>query len=79
MTLNNLAALCRSQRRHTDAEPLFLRALSIFKTALDAHHPKVGTCLTNYARLLREMGRETEALALETRARRSWPSTSVRP
>ena len=58
MTLNNLAGLLRAQGRRTEAEPMYRRALTIFEQALDAAHPKISTCLMNYAELLREVDRK---------------------
>ncbi len=41
----------------------------IFEQALEPGHPKIITCLENYARLLRKTNRMPEALELEARAR----------
>jgi hypothetical protein len=50
--------------------PIFYRrALAIHEKAVGAEHPKVATCLENYAFLLRNMGRPEEAAPLETRAK----------
>ena len=57
ITLNNLAILCRSQGKLEEAERLYSRCLSIFRKVLEPGHPKLENCLTNYNRLLRQMGR----------------------
>ncbi len=44
------------------------RALAIRENALGSQHPDVAESLENYATLLRETGRATEASKLETRA-----------
>jgi hypothetical protein len=44
---------------------LFLRALSIFEQQLGAQHPHTQTVRGNYASLLRKLGRDEEANALE--------------
>ena len=67
--LNNLGALYSTQRKYAVAEPLFKRSLSISEKALGPEHPYVADSLENYARLLRETGREGEAHRLEARAK----------
>ena len=57
------------QGRYGEAEPLHKRALAIRQKALGPKHPDVATALENYAALLRETGRHTEAVKLEARAR----------
>lgn len=57
MTLNNLAVVYKSQGKLGQAELLYQRALAIFEKVLEPHHPKIVTCRTNYASLLREMQR----------------------
>jgi tetratricopeptide (TPR) repeat protein len=66
-TLNNLAQLYQAQGRYEEAEPLFLRALTIKEKALPPDHPS--TNLENYASLLREMNLPREAQTLEQRAK----------
>jgi Tetratricopeptide repeat len=68
-SLCGLAGFYCVQGRQHRAEPLYQRALAIFETRLDPMHPKVVTCLRNYAQLLRETQRRAEALALEACAR----------
>ena len=64
MTLNNLAVLCKSAGKYGEAEALYRRALAIFEAVLGPTHPKVATCRTNYARLLRQMNRKADASSL---------------
>jgi tetratricopeptide (TPR) repeat protein len=68
-SLLSLALLYRVQRQYGKAEPLFDRALAILGKALGPEHPRVATCLENYAFLLRKMRRPEEAKPLEARAR----------
>jgi tetratricopeptide (TPR) repeat protein len=73
-SLNNLALLYAAQGNATAAEPLYRRALSILEQA-DAppqgepHRDVLGRVLDNYAALLHDTGRDTEAEELEARAR----------
>ncbi len=67
-SLNNLASLYHAQGKHTEAEPLYRRALAIWEKALGPEHPHVAASLKNYARLLRETGRGAEATRMEARA-----------
>ncbi len=53
------------QGRYGEAEPLHKRALAIRQKALGPKHPDVATALENYAALLRETGRHTEATMME--------------
>jgi hypothetical protein len=53
MTLNNLAILCKSQKRFNEAGALFQRAMAIYERALGPYHPNVVACRENYANLLR--------------------------
>ncbi len=69
MTLNNLAVFYKSQGRYDEAEPLYGRSLSCFEKALGPTHPKVATCLLNYARLLRKLNRDETAIIMETCAK----------
>jgi tetratricopeptide (TPR) repeat protein len=50
-----------------EAETSFRRALGIHEKALGPDHPHVATVLENYAALLRELDRITEAGSMETR------------
>ncbi len=68
-SLNNLASLYHAQGKHTEAEPLYRRALAIWEKALGPEHPHVAQSLENYAVLLRKTGRDIEAAKLEARAK----------
>ena len=67
--LNTLAALYGAQGRHDDAESLYQRALAIYEMALGPDHPQTAKTLENYAALLRNARRATEAEKLEARAK----------
>ncbi len=66
--LNNLAALYRDQGKYEQAEPLFQQALATLKERLGAEHPTVAGVLEQYALLLRQTQRKTEAGVLEAQA-----------
>jgi tetratricopeptide (TPR) repeat protein len=53
--------------RYTEAERYYQQALQIYQKMLPAGHPSTIITLQSYAYLLRQMGRENEAIALETR------------
>ncbi len=55
------------QGRYTEAEQYFQQALRIYQQALPANHPSMTITLESYASLLRQLGRENEALQLEAR------------
>jgi len=63
-SLNNLAALYDDQGKYEQAEPLYQRALAIDEQTLGPQHPTTQHIRAKYARLLRTMGRDTEAAAL---------------
>ena len=62
--------LYQAQKRYHEAEPLQQRALTIAERALGPGHPDLATSLENYAALLRQLNRGTEASELELRAQR---------
>jgi tetratricopeptide (TPR) repeat protein len=67
-SLNNLAELYRSQGRYSEAEPLYLRALSISEQQLGFDHPNTASSLNNLALLRETQGKYTEACTLAQRA-----------
>ena len=66
--LNDTARVCINQGRYTEAETLCHRALDILKTIFDEYHPSVADVLETQVQLHRQMGRTTEAAALEQQA-----------
>ncbi len=66
-TLHALASLYQQQGKYLEAEPLYLRALHIYKQAYGPEHTLTQKTVKNYASLLHTMGRETEAHQLEAR------------
>jgi len=67
-SVNNLAFLYRDQGRHTDAEPLLQRSLTILEKAFGGDHPEVANALCNLGQLYEDQGRYTEARPLLQRA-----------
>jgi tetratricopeptide (TPR) repeat protein len=59
-----LATLSERQQHYEKAASLYQQALSIFEYALGPQHPRTQNLRANYARLLRTMGRDAEAAAL---------------
>ncbi|MEH1905919.1 MAG: tetratricopeptide repeat protein, partial [Nostoc sp.] len=59
-SLSNLAALYRLQERYSDAEPLFIEALSMRKRLLGNEHPDVAISLNNLAKLYHLQGRYSD-------------------
>ena len=57
------------QRRYTEAEPLYKRALSIREKTLGKEHPETAVSMEDYSKLLRMMNREDEANKLEAQAK----------
>lgn len=64
---HNLAQLYIDLGRYAEAEPLLVAALTTLERSLDPSHPFVAGSLTEYARLLRATGRETEAEEIDSR------------
>ena len=69
VTFSNLGLVYLGEQRYTEAEPLFQQAVVIFERGLGPANPHVAQALLNYATLLRKTNRESEAIALETRAK----------
>ena len=61
-TLGDLAELYTDQARYAEAEDLFLLALEILEQAMGPEHVSVADVLENYGSLLRQTGREAEAV-----------------
>ncbi|NEP03655.1 tetratricopeptide repeat protein [Okeania hirsuta] len=54
-SLNNLAGLYKFQGRYTEAEPLFLKALTILFSQLGEEHPNTQTVMKNYGIFLQQV------------------------
>ncbi len=67
-SLGRLAKLYYDQGRYSDAEPLFVRALSISEHQLEANHPNTAASLNNLATLYKSIGRYSDAEPLHVRA-----------
>jgi tetratricopeptide (TPR) repeat protein len=68
VSLNNLALLYDSQGRYSEAEPLYLKALAMWKRLLGEEHPSVATSLNNLAGLYKSQGYYSEAEPLYLKA-----------
>ncbi len=66
--MNQLALLLQVKALHTEAEPLFRRALAIDELSFGPNHPNVATGLSNFAQLLKATNRLAEAEPLMRRA-----------
>jgi tetratricopeptide (TPR) repeat protein len=66
--LNNLALLYFTQGKYEEAEPLYLRSLSIRESQLGENHPNVAESLNNLAELYRAQGKYAEAEPLYLRS-----------
>ena len=67
-SLNNLALLYKSQRRYSEAEPVYLQALEMKKRLFAGDHPDVASSLNNLAELYNSQGRYTDAEPLHKQA-----------
>ena len=67
-SLNQLATLYRSQGKYNEAEPLYLRSLSIYEKQLGENHPNIATSLNNLAGLYKNQGKYNEAEPLYLRS-----------
>ncbi|MFQ5540300.1 MAG: tetratricopeptide repeat protein [Candidatus Binatia bacterium] len=70
--LNDLAEAYRKQGKYTEAEPLYLRSLAIWKKALGLDHPSVAIGLNNLALLYTAQGKYAEAESLYLRSQAIW-------
>ncbi|HIK04934.1 MAG TPA: tetratricopeptide repeat-containing protein [Trichormus sp. M33_DOE_039] len=57
LSLNNLALLHYSQGKYSEAEPLYIQALALWRKLLGEEHPSVATSLNNLAALYRFQGK----------------------
>jgi hypothetical protein len=69
VTMANLAAVYSQQKLAQEAEPLYRRAETILEGA-GGNEQKLAVIMSGYARLLREVGKKSEAKKLEARASR---------
>ncbi|MBE9091216.1 tetratricopeptide repeat protein [Microcystis aeruginosa LEGE 11464] len=57
VSLNNLALLYYFQVRYTEAEPLYLEAINIFREGLGENHPHTQTIMENIKLCCRNSGK----------------------
>ncbi|MBI4442730.1 MAG: tetratricopeptide repeat protein [Acidobacteria bacterium] len=65
ITLNNLGMLYQESARYKDAEPLAKRVVEIVEKALPPENPIVAQSLGTYAKVLRKLQRDSEAVTVE--------------
>ncbi|WP_293158240.1 MULTISPECIES: tetratricopeptide repeat protein [unclassified Microcoleus] len=63
-TLVQQRLLYKSQGRYSEAEPLYLQALEIYRLSLPEDHPSLAIDLNNLAELYKSQGRYSEAESL---------------
>ncbi|MBE9004642.1 tetratricopeptide repeat-containing protein [Fortiea sp. LEGE XX443] len=70
LSLNNLALLYQLQGRYSEAEPLYIQSLGLWRKLLGEEHPDIATSLNNLALLYELQGRyyEAEPLYIEALA-----------
>ncbi|MEI6331955.1 MAG: tetratricopeptide repeat protein, partial [Pseudanabaena sp. ELA645] len=66
--LNELAILYHNQGNFSEAEPLYVRSLSIWERQLEADHPDIAASLNNLAALYKSQGKYNEAEPLYLRS-----------
>ncbi len=66
--LDRLARVYELQGRYSEAEPLYVEALEIYRTELGERHPSTASSLNNLALLYRSQGRYSEAEPLYVEA-----------
>jgi tetratricopeptide (TPR) repeat protein len=68
-TMNNLATCSTAQKRYSEAEPLFQKALAERERLLGKNHRDVAETLRAYSALLTATGRSQQAAEFEERAK----------
>jgi tetratricopeptide (TPR) repeat protein len=66
--LNQAGYYCAERAQYAEAEPLFIRALSVYEKVLGPDHPDVATSLNNLAFLYDSQGRYAKAEPLYERS-----------
>lgn len=64
--LSNFGGYLCAQKKLEEAEPVLVRALNTLEHTLGRNNEYTLSCLTNYARLLRDLGRTEQLDALKT-------------
>jgi len=64
-SMNNLAALYKSQGKYDEAEPLYVECLATSKQVLGDRHPSTLTFMNNLAGLYERQERQEEARLLK--------------
>jgi tetratricopeptide (TPR) repeat protein len=78
-SLRNLALIRVAREEYKDAEPLFKRALAALDAPYNRASAQLPDVLHDYADVLRQLGRASEAAKLETRLASSKQAADVRP
>lgn len=69
--LKNLARVYFFLERYEEADPLFKRSIKLRQSALDPIHPRVADIANWYAKALHKLGKQAEAIEMETLVRDS--------
>jgi tetratricopeptide (TPR) repeat protein len=72
LSLNQLASLYRVQGKYKEAEPIYLRSLSIGEKQLGENHPHVAAILNNLASLYNSQGKYDEGESIYRRSLSIW-------
>jgi hypothetical protein len=63
--LSNLGGYLCAQKKLEEAEPVLSRALNMLDSALGRDNEYTSSCLSNYARLLKDLGRDEQLKELK--------------
>jgi tetratricopeptide (TPR) repeat protein len=76
-TLRDMGKLSHLRGNPEAALPRFEESLRIFEAALGKHHPDLAEMLPDYAKVMRDLGRDEEADAMDARAAEILAGTEI--
>jgi tetratricopeptide (TPR) repeat protein len=68
-SLNTLAGILFQQGKFSECEPLLEKALRLRQSKLGEEHPHIADNLRDYAKLLKKLGRESDAEKMYAQAK----------